>query len=187
MSTPPRLSAAAFASLAALVAGCAGNPPAQTAAPLRPPASAPARLESASPAPAPAPATTPAAAVPPVAAAPAAAPVAPEPPPLEPAERAALVAGQLPAGPQRELLEVKCLTCHSLDYVTQQRLPEGAWKKELEKMRKFGAPLSDEDAAALLPWLSRRWSTSLPLASAESAPLPAGSLPAPGKPAKKGK
>jgi phage tail sheath gpL-like len=112
----------------------------------------------------------------------AAAPEAPraaeEPASTKARSEAALVAGELPDDPARPLLQASCLACHSADYVTQQRLTEKQWQAEVAKMRRFGTPLSDEEAARLAGYLARSWTIDLPERRPDPVPAPKGSLPA---------
>lgn len=98
-----------------------------------------------------------------LAAAPEAAPAAaPETAPLPPPDRDALVAGKLPDEPGRAVVQGKCLLCHSVEYVTGQRLTPGQWQKTVEKMRKFGAPLTDDEVKVASGYLGRNWTVDLP-------------------------
>lgn len=101
----------------------------------------------------------------------------PQPPPAAPISRDALLAGSLPVGPETELINAQCRICHSLDYLTQQRLGEAAWKKTIEKMRKFGANLSDADITTLVSFAARYWNPDLPGRTWTPVPPPAGALP----------
>jgi len=96
-----------------------------------------------------------------------------------PAQRddAALVSGKLPEDPGRALLQARCLVCHTADYVTQQRLTEKQWQAEVQKMRKFGSALSDEEAGVLADYLSRNWTVELAERRPAPGPPPKGSLP----------
>jgi cytochrome c553 len=89
----------------------------------------------------------------------------------------ALASGKLPDDPARALLEANCVACHSVDYVTQQRLTEKQWQAEVQKMRKFGAPLGDDEAAALAGYLGRNWPADLAERRPAPVPAPKGSLP----------
>ncbi len=89
----------------------------------------------------------------------------------------ALVDGQLPDDPARALVQAKCLLCHSVEYVTQQRLTEGQWQKTVEKMRKFGSPATDEEAKAMVAYLARYWTPDLPPLRPVLAKAPEGSVP----------
>jgi mono/diheme cytochrome c family protein len=90
-----------------------------------------------------------------------------------------LVAGRLPEDPARAVVLESCILCHTVDYVTQQRLTPGQWQKTVEKMRRFGAPLTDDEVKLVVGYLSRYWTVDLPepLAPKPVAP-PKGSLPA---------
>ena len=93
-------------------------------------------------------------------------------------DRAALLAGKLPAeGAEVELLNTRCRNCHTTEYLTQQRLSEPAWKKTIEKMRKFGANLSDAEAASLVGFVAKLWTPELPDRSWAAGPPPPGALP----------
>jgi mono/diheme cytochrome c family protein len=79
-----------------------------------------------------------------------AAPVRYQPPP----ETAALA-----PGPNRDLAQGICATCHSLDYITTQprSLPDmrAFWTAEVAKMRKpYGAPIDDAQAAKIVDYLA---------------------------------
>lgn len=74
----------------------------------------------------------------------------------------------LPDGPGRTVLEEKCIACHGADYVTQQRLTSAQWQRTVDKMRKFGARLSDDDAKVLSGYLAQHW----PVGKPEHAPAP---------------
>ena len=68
---------------------------------------------------------------------------------------------QLQEAPGRELTVSHCAICHSLDYIPMNApvMDAGAWKKSIQKMReRFGAPLTDEEAAQVLGYLSSNYS-----------------------------
>jgi hypothetical protein len=103
-------------------------------------------------------------------------PVAPPAP--SPAARAALREGKLPDGaPELELVQAQCQICHTLQYLTQQRLDEAGWQKTIAKMRKFGANLTDEQAAPLARFAATYWNPDLPDRTWKAGPPPAGALP----------
>ena len=110
-------------------------------------------------------------------------PAPPAPPavtaPAPALDREALVAGKLPTeGAEIELINNRCRICHTTEYLTQQRLSEPAWKKTIEKMRKFGTPLSDAEVASLAAFAAKLWSPELPGRTWTAGPPPAGALPA---------
>lgn len=47
-----------------------------------------------------------------------------------------------------------CLACHGRDLTEQQRLTPAGWTREVEKMVRWGARVSDEDKPALVDYLS---------------------------------
>jgi len=108
-------------------------------------------------------------------------PTRPAPPPAT-IDRDALLAGKLPDGaPETELVNAQCRICHSVEYLTQQRLGEAAWKKTIDKMRKFGAVLTDEQAASLVAFAAHYWNPDLPGRTWTPGPPPPGALPSASK------
>ncbi len=94
------------------------------------------------------------------------------------AARLDLVSGKLPEDPARDVVLGKCVICHSEEYVTQQRLTPAQWKGTVEKMRKFGAPLTDDEVKLVSDYLGRNWTTDLPdPRAAKTVAPPKGSLP----------
>ena len=94
-----------------------------------------------------------------------------------PPREAAPADDALPDGAGRALVRERCLVCHSADYVTQQRLTAGQWQKTVEKMRKFGANLADDEAKVLTDYLARGWPVGLPDQAPAPVKPPTGSAP----------
>lgn len=70
--------------------------------------------------------------------------------------------GPLPEdAPQMVQVKSACQVCHTLQYVTLQRLTEPQWKKTVDKMIKFGAPVPAADVAHLVAFLSGRLTPDL--------------------------
>lgn len=93
-------------------------------------------------------------------------------------DQAALLDGKLPeGGPETELIKAQCRVCHAVEYLTQQRLSEAAWQKTIAKMRKFGAAVDDQQAAALAKFAATYWNPDLPPRTFKLAPLPPGATP----------
>ena len=82
-------------------------------------------------------------------------------------------AASLPPGPAATILINGCQLCHSLDMITQQRLSPPAWKKEITKMRGWGAPVTDRQEALLVPYLARYFSPRTGAQPAHLVPAPA--------------
>jgi Quinohemoprotein amine dehydrogenase A, alpha subunit, haem binding len=55
------------------------------------------------------------------------------------------------------ILTKACLTCHDRDLIAQQRLARSGWVREVEKMMRWGAQLSDTEKAALVDYLAQQY------------------------------
>jgi cytochrome c5 len=67
---------------------------------------------------------------------------------------------QLKEGPGRTVTMARCPVCHSLDYIPMNApvMDRGTWQKTVQKMReRFGAPMTDEEAAQILDYLSEHY------------------------------
>jgi sulfite oxidase len=60
-------------------------------------------------------------------------------------------------GPEPEIVSRACLTCHERDLIAQQRLTRAGWTREVEKMIRWGAPVSDAEKTALIDFLTGRY------------------------------
>jgi len=72
---------------------------------------------------------------------------------------------QLKAGAGRELTTSRCLICHSLEYIPANApaMDRAAWQKTLQKMReRFGAPIDEEEARAILDYLAANYAGKTP-------------------------
>jgi mono/diheme cytochrome c family protein len=47
-----------------------------------------------------------------------------------------------------------CLACHDRDLIAQQRLTRAGWVREVEKMIRWGAPVSESEKSALVDYLA---------------------------------
>lgn len=75
-------------------------------------------------------------------------PFSKEPPaPPAPAVDAAVIARG------KTIYEAKCMACHGSELVIQQRLSKTGWTKEVEKMVRWGAEVSDEEKPVLVEYL----------------------------------
>jgi hypothetical protein len=59
----------------------------------------------------------------------------------------------LPAGKNREIVSGRCVVCHSLETVAQQRQDRAGWEAILDRMISYGAPIPPEDKAIILEYL----------------------------------
>ena len=68
-----------------------------------------------------------------------------------PSSRAAQI--DLPEGPGVEIARAKCLNCHEADLIVSQRLSRPGWVREVEKMVRWGAVVSDAEKEPLVDYL----------------------------------
>jgi hypothetical protein len=59
--------------------------------------------------------------------------------------------------PAAALLRSKCTVCHGTDLISQQRLSEQGWSRELDKMTRWGTSLTDPERSQLIELLARRF------------------------------
>jgi cytochrome c553 len=64
-----------------------------------------------------------------------------------------------PAGETRgkEIFENKCLGCHEADLTRQQRLSRQGWTREVEKMIRWGAMVTDAEKEPLIDFLFKSY------------------------------
>ncbi|HKY72037.1 MAG TPA: c-type cytochrome [Nitrospira sp.] len=60
------------------------------------------------------------------------------------------------------LILARCSVCHSADLITQQRLPSERWEATVEKMKHWGADISQDEAGLLMRYLSARYHPDAP-------------------------
>ena len=64
---------------------------------------------------------------------------------------------QLKEGAGRDVTVSRCVICHTLEYIPANApaMDHAGWQKSIQKMReRFGAPITDEEAATILGYLS---------------------------------
>lgn len=61
----------------------------------------------------------------------------------------------LPTDGDTTLMRQKCIICHDADLIAQQRLDEAGWSRELDKMTRWGASLTDEERGQLLRYVTK--------------------------------
>ena len=59
----------------------------------------------------------------------------------------------------KTLFEEKCRKCHQDELVQQQRLGKPGWTREVEKMTRWGAEVSEEEKNALVEYLATEFGT----------------------------
>ncbi len=68
----------------------------------------------------------------------------------------------LKPGPGLDKVQANCSTCHSLDYIqiNSPFLNAAGWNAEVTKMIKaMGAPIGDDDAKAIIDYLTKNYGT----------------------------
>ena len=61
------------------------------------------------------------------------------------------------AAPGRKIFEEKCLVCHEADLSSQQRLARAGWTREVDKMIRWGAEVSETEKPALIDYLVQEY------------------------------
>ncbi len=60
------------------------------------------------------------------------------------------------------LIIARCSVCHSPDLIAQQRLPKDRWLATVDKMKHWGAEMTDDEAELLVRYLSARYHPAAP-------------------------
>jgi mono/diheme cytochrome c family protein len=61
------------------------------------------------------------------------------------------------ADPGKQIFEEKCLICHEADLTQQQRLSRQGWTREVEKMVRWGAVVTDAENEPLVDYLFKNF------------------------------
>ncbi len=61
------------------------------------------------------------------------------------------------ADPGKQIFEEKCLLCHEADLTEQQRLSRPGWTREVEKMVRWGAVVTDTEKEPLIDYLFKNF------------------------------
>ncbi len=82
---------------------------------------------------------------------------------------------ELPEGKGVEIVRERCLICHEADLIVQQRLSYTGWAREVDKMIRWGATMSEAEKGAVVNYLTvyfgpRPLSRSTTAAPTESSP-----------------
>ena len=64
----------------------------------------------------------------------------------------------LPPGPGADKVRAACLGCHGAGIIVQQQLNRRGWTRELDKMIRWGAPVSAADREVILNYLATHFS-----------------------------
>jgi len=63
----------------------------------------------------------------------------------------------LPDGPGKDIVQRACTQCHDLKVITSKRATEDEWAKTVNDMINRGAVLSDDEADAVIDYLSKHF------------------------------
>lgn len=74
------------------------------------------------------------------------------------APRPATLAAMTGEARGKQIFDAKCLTCHEADLSAQQRLSRQGWTREVEKMVRWGAPVTEAEKEPLLDYLVKSFS-----------------------------
>jgi hypothetical protein len=69
------------------------------------------------------------------------------------AGRPAAQSSPLPPGKHAELVIGRCIICHSLEVVTQQRQDRAGWEAIVDRMIVYGAPIAPDEKGPILEYL----------------------------------
>lgn len=67
---------------------------------------------------------------------------------------------KLAGGEQASMVQLRCSTCHSLDYIVMNSpfLTRAAWEAEVRKMMKImGAPIPEDEVAPIVEYLTQHY------------------------------
>ena len=67
---------------------------------------------------------------------------------------------KLAPGEMRDLVETRCVACHSLDYIkiNSRFMNQATWDAEVQKMvKKFGAPLDSTETKGIIDYLTKNY------------------------------
>jgi mono/diheme cytochrome c family protein len=60
---------------------------------------------------------------------------------------------ELPGGQGADTVRARCISCHGIELIIQQRLTREGWRREVEKMTSWGATIAPGEQDALLDYL----------------------------------
>ena len=73
-----------------------------------------------------------------------------------PSPAQAQVVNPLPPDEQQQLVTGRCIICHSLETIAQQRQTRAEWAAILDRMITYGMPMLPGDREVILEYLARR-------------------------------
>lgn len=88
------------------------------------------------------------------------------PPPAPPSTAPPAAADAPPPGPGLELIQQKCVSCHTLSMITTKRKTPDQWAATVETMAGRGADVSPDEMVAITDYLSKAYPAASPSTSA---------------------
>ena len=82
---------------------------------------------------------------------------------------------ELPAGQGADTVRARCISCHGIELIVQQRLTREGWLREVEKMTSWGAVIAPDEQDALLDYLAASFGVE-PIRTADGATSKAAAL-----------
>ena len=70
----------------------------------------------------------------------------------------------LPAGAGLDVLKRRCVSCHESDIISSQKLTLAGWTRSVDKMVRWGTPITPEEREVLQPYLAQHFAPK-PVAS----------------------
>jgi hypothetical protein len=67
------------------------------------------------------------------------------------------LASELPPGEGQQIARERCLACHDHTLIVGQRLDPGRWAREVEKMMRWGAPVTEGEKDVLVRYLAENF------------------------------
>lgn len=64
--------------------------------------------------------------------------------------------GPLPAGRHVDVVASRCIICHGLELVAQQRQDRAGWEVIVDRMATYGVPIQPEDKKMILDYLAKQ-------------------------------
>lgn len=86
-------------------------------------------------------------------------------PPPAPPSTAPPAADEPPPGPGLELIQQKCVSCHTLSMITTKRKTPDQWAATVETMAGRGADVSPDEMVAITEYLSKAYPAATPSTS----------------------
>jgi len=74
-----------------------------------------------------------------------------------------------------------CSSCHGADQITAKRASKADWQAVIDRMKGYGATLTDPQTASLVDYLARMYGTGAAPAAAAAPAASAAATPDPGK------